>query len=336
MSTPGAATRHDAHGHAPVTLLRVSGEVLPARGIGVPVARGRRTAREAGSTWAWHSSLLTGAAMLAVLASAAALADALAPDGPLRAMGAPLQPPMPQHWLGTDDLGRDVFARLVHGARVSLAIGFLTALVSAVIGTLVGSVAGYMGHWVDDVLMRLTELVQVLPRFFLAIVVVALFDSSAWLIVALLGLTFWPGTARLLRAQVLSLREREFVLAARAVGMGEVRVLWRHILPNALPLVLVTAALQVGTAMLVESALSFLGLGDQAVVSWGGMLSGAQAFVRTAWWTSVFPGLAIVLTVLAANLVADGLQDALDPRQPAASDGGPRRPAHRAPRRLDG
>ena len=255
-----------------------------------------------------------GLALLGLIAALALFADALAPGSPWRAAGPALQAPSLRFWLGTDDLGRDVFTRVVHGGRVSLLVGLLVALTSAAIGTAVGGVAGYFGHWVDDTLMRLTELIQIVPRFFLAIVIAALFGNSVWLIALLLGVTFWPTTARLLRAQVLSLREREFVVAARALGAAEARVLWRHVLPNALPVVLVSSAIQVGAAILVEAGLSFLGLGDPSIVSWGAMLNGAQAFIRTAWWMSIFPGLAILLTVLGANLLADGLQDALRPR----------------------
>jgi peptide/nickel transport system permease protein len=260
-------------------------------------------------------SLLVGIALLTAIAGVAILADVLSPFDPMRAAGPALQPPGTRHWLGTDDLGRDVFARIAHGGRVSLLVGLTVALTSAAIGTLVGGISGFYGHLIDDLLMRLTELIQVVPRFFLAIVIAALFGNSVWLIALLLGFTFWPSTARLLRAQVLSVREREFILASRALGLGEMSILWRHVLPNAMPVVLVSAALQVGAAILVEAGLSFLGLGDQSVVSWGGMLNGAQAFLRRGWWMSIFPGLAIFLTVLATNLIADGLQDLLDPRR---------------------
>lgn len=223
--------------------------------------------------------------------------------------------PSLRHWFGTDDLGRDILSRVIYGGRVSLLVGVVVALTSALIAVVVGGVAGFFGRWLDDGLMRVTELTQVVPRFFLVILVAALFGNRAWLTALLLGLTFWPSTARLLRGQVLSLREREFVLAARALGATGVRVLWRHVMPHALPVVLVSASLQVGSAMLVEAGLSFLGLGDSSVVSWGAMLQAAQLFVRSAWWISVFPGMAILLTVLAANLVADGLQDATSPRR---------------------
>jgi peptide/nickel transport system permease protein len=245
----------------------------------------------------------------------AALAGVIAPGDPFRRAGAPLQPPSRLYWFGTDDLGRDVFAGVVHGSRPSLLVGLAAALTSALVGTVVGGIAGYFGRLADDVLMRLTELVQVVPRFFLALIVAALFGPSIVTIAVLLGLTFWPGAARLLRAQILSLRNRDFILAARALGVPESRILARHVLPNAIAVVVVTTSLQVGAAILVEAGLGFLGLGDRTVVSWGNMLNAAQPVIRVAWWAAVFPGLAITLTVMAANLVGDGLNAALDPRR---------------------
>jgi peptide/nickel transport system permease protein len=268
-------------------------------------------------TWARfrrRPAAVVGLVLLGALGLLALLAGVVAPSDPFRASGPPLQPPSARHWLGTDDLGRDVFAGVVHGSRLSLLVGLVAALTSGLVGTLVGSVAGYFGRFADDALMRLAELVQVVPRFFLALLVAALFGPSVAAISLLLGLTFWPSTARLLRAQVLSLRRRDFVLAARALGVSEGRVLVRHVLPNALPVVIVNTALQIGSAILVEAGLSFLGLGDRSVASWGNMLNSAQPLIRIAWWTSVFPGLAITLTVVAANLVGDGLSAALDPR----------------------
>jgi peptide/nickel transport system permease protein len=284
------------------------------------------TAALAGRTWPFlaapspfarllrRPATLLGLGLLTVAALMALLAGVVAPGDPLRAAGPPLTAPSPRFPLGTDDLGRDMWAMVLHGSRTSLLVGLAVAVVSAVLGLAVGGVAGYYGHLVDDVLMRLTELVQVVPRFFLVLVAAALFGPSLWLTISLLGLTFWPSVARLLRAQVLSMREREFVLAARALGAPTPRVLWRHVVPNASPVVVAAAALQVGTAILVEAALSFLGLGDRTLLSWGYLLNGAQPFLRVAWWMSVFPGAAIALTVLAVNLVADGLVDTLDPR----------------------
>lgn len=232
---------------------------------------------------------------------------ALAPTDPFRPAGAPLQPPGGGHLFGTDDLGRDVLSGVLHGARISLLVGLVTALTATIIGTAVGATAGFYGGATDDLLMRSTEFVQVIPRFFLAVLVAALFGPSIVVLVLLFGVTFWPGTARLVRSQVLSLREREYVVAARSLGLRDGRILARHILPNVLSVVLVSGALQVGAAILIEASLSFLGLGDRSVISWGYMLNNAQPFLRSAPWLSVFPGIALVLTVLGTNLLADGL-----------------------------
>jgi len=248
------------------------------------------------------------------LVAVALAAGLVRPGDPLRPVGSPLQPPSATFPMGTDDLGRDVLAAVVHGARTSLAIGGTVALASALLGSLIGGLAGYAGGPTDDLLMRLTELFQVVPRFFLALVVAALFGSSVPVVTLLLALTFWPATARIVRAQVLSLREREFVVAARALGAREARILLRHVLPNALAGVVVSAALQVGAAILVEASLAFLGLGDRRLPSWGFMLSTAQPFLRTAPWLALGPGAALVLTVLAVNLTADALNEQLNPR----------------------
>jgi peptide/nickel transport system permease protein len=249
------------------------------------------------------------------IAAVAMLGPAVDRGNPLAAAGPALQPPGAAFPFGTDDLGRDVLLGVINGARVSLLAGAIAATTSALIGTAVGGAAGFFGRPLDDALMRLTEVVQVAPRFFLAVLVAALFGPSVWVLALLLGLTFWPQTARLLRAQVLSLREREYVLAARAVGLGPLRILSHHVLPNAASIVVILAALQVGAAILVEASLSFLGLGDRSMISWGYMLNNAQPFLRTAWWMSLFPGLALALTVLGTNLLADGVQTMLDPRR---------------------
>jgi peptide/nickel transport system permease protein len=261
-----------------------------------------------------QSAARAGVLLLLMLVLVALGADRIAPRDPFATSDAILQPPTAAHLLGTDDLGRDLFSAVVHGARVSLLVGIVSALTATVIGVTAGALAGNVGGLVDDLLMRITELFQVLPRFFLALIVVALLGSSIWLIVAVLGLTYWPGTARLLRALVLTVRTRDYVLAARAVGVPEGRILLHHILPGALPPVLTLAALHAGGAILVEAGLSFLGLGDRNLVSWGALLNDAQQFVRQAWWLSAFPGLAIALAVLALNLIADGVQEAGDPR----------------------
>lgn len=282
-----------------------------------PIAR-RSSQRGVAAAWSrfrQQGPAVVGVVLLAGLIGVALLAGVIAPSDPFRRAGAPLQPPSLQHWFGTDDLGRDVFSGVVHGSRPSMLVGFAAALTSAVVGTMVGSLAGYFGRVTDDVLMRLTELVQVVPRFFLVLIVAALFGPSLTTVALLLGLTFWPGTARLLRAQILSLRNRDFVLAARAIGVPRRRILVRHVLPNAFAVVVVSTSLQVGSAILVEAGLSFLGLGDRTVVSWGNMLNLAQPLIRVAWWAAVFPGLAITVTVMAANMVGDGLNAALDPRR---------------------
>jgi peptide/nickel transport system permease protein len=255
-----------------------------------------------------------GGLLVLAIALIACLGPAIDRGNPLAAAGPALQPPGGAYPFGTDDLGRDVLLGVINGARVSLLAGALAAATSAVIGTAVGSLAGFYGRPLDDVLMRFTEVVQVAPRFFLAVLVAALFGPNLWYLALLIGLTFWPQTARLLRAQVLALREREYVLAARAIGLGPGRILTRHVLPNAASLVIITAALQVGSAILIEASLSFLGLGDHNLISWGYMLNDAQPFLRTAWWMSLFPGLALAATVLGTNLLADGIQAVLDPR----------------------
>ena len=263
---------------------------------------------------AWRAPLAaSGVALTAVAVLLALVGRILAPHDPFAPIFPPLQGPGPAHWLGTDDLGRDTLSGVLAGARASLLVGVVTALAAGIVGTTVGAVAGFYGGVADEALMRVTELVQVAPRFFLAVLVAALFGPSLALLVILLAITFWPATARIVRAQVLSLREREYVLAAHALGVRRGRILARHVLPNVLGIVVVTSALQVGTAILVEASLSFLGLGDRSVVSWGFMLNDAQPFLRVAWRMSVFPGLALVLTVLGTNLFADALYGALDP-----------------------
>ena len=262
----------------------------------------------------WRSfTAIVGFALTAVAVFLAIFGGAFAPFDPFATRFPALQPPSPAHWLGTDDLGRDTFSGVVTGARASLLVGFATAAVAGLLGTAIGAIAGYYGGLVDDALMRVTELVQIVPRFFLALLVAALFGPSLAFLTLLLALTFWPTTARIVRSQILTLRNREWVLAARAIGLGETRILVRHVVPHALGLIIVTGALQIGAAILVEASLSFLGLGDRSVISWGYMLNNAQPFLRVAWWLSVFPGIALVLTVLGTNLLGDALYGMWDP-----------------------
>jgi peptide/nickel transport system permease protein len=225
-------------------------------------------------------------------------------------------PPSAEHLMGTDKFGRDIFSRVLYGARISLSIGFVAVGISVTLGTLIGALAGYFGGWVDSVLMRFTDMMLAFPRLVLLIVVIAVFENqSIWLVVVVLGLTGWMGTSRIVRGEVLSLREREFVQAARALGMGDWRIIIRHVIPNTLAPVIVSATLGIGLTILTEASLSFLGLGVQPPTpSWGNMVSDGRDALTQAWWIATFPGLAIVLTVVAFNLLGDGLRDALDPR----------------------
>jgi peptide/nickel transport system permease protein len=226
-----------------------------------------------------------------------------------------LLPPSAQHWLGTDELGRDVFTRIIYGARISLKVGFVAVGIAIAIGTVVGLASGFYGGWVDTVLMRLVDIMLCFPTFFLILAVIAMLEPSIWYIMLVIGVTGWMGVARLVRAEVLSIRERDFVLAARAIGASNLRIIFRHILPNAVGPVLVAATLGVAGAILTESALSFLGIGVQPPIpSWGNILTSGKDYIEFAWWLSLFPGLAILVTVLSYNLVGEGIRDAIDPR----------------------
>lgn len=264
--------------------------------------------------YARQPGALVGLGLGVAILLVAIFAPVIAPANPKATVADALRAPSSAHWFGTDDLGRDTFANVIHGSRVALMVGFVTALTSTLIGTMVGLVSGYAGGIWDDALMRVTETFQMLPRFFLALLLISLFGSNILWVALMLGMTFWPSTARVLRSQVLSLKNREFVIAARAVGVSEIAIMFRHVLPNAFAPVIVSAARQIAGAMLTEAGLSFLGLGDPTLVSWGQMLNHAQRFVRTAWWLFVFPGAALALTVLTTTLIADGLIGALRPQ----------------------
>lgn len=243
--------------------------------------------------------------MLTVLTLIAVLAPWLAGIEPSAIAGEALRPPGGRYWFGTDDLGRDLFSGVLYGTRTSLVVGLVSATLAMLVALLVGGTAAVRGGALDHVLMRGTEFVQALPRFFLILVVVSLFGSVHAVIILVIGLTTWPATARVFRAQVHSVMARDFVLAARASGGSDAGILIRHVLPHAVPVLAAQASYTIAGAILAEAGLSFLGLGDPSVISWGALLGAAQHFVREAWWLAVFPGIAITLTVLACHLVAD-------------------------------
>jgi peptide/nickel transport system permease protein len=248
---------------------------------------------------------MAGATILLGLVAVGGLAPWLAGIGPDAIAGAALHAPGPGHWFGTDDLGRDLYSAVLHGARTSLITGLVAAALSTSIAVLVGGTAAVKGGAIDHVLMRGTEFMQSLPRFFLIVLIVSLFGSFYRVIV--IGLTTWPSTARVFRAQALAILKRDFVLAARASGGTDAAILRRHVWPLALPVLAAEAAYAVGGAILAEAGLGFLGLGDPSVVSWGALLGSAQHFVREAWWMSIFPGAAITVTVIGCNLLAESL-----------------------------
>ncbi len=226
-----------------------------------------------------------------------------------------LAPPSGGNLFGTDPLGRDVLSRMMWGAGISLKVGFVATGIAILIGTMLGAVAGYYGRWVDAVIMRFVDIMLCFPSFFLILAVIALLEPSIWNIMIVIGLTGWMGVTRLVRADFISLKERDFVQAARVIGAGDLRIIFLHILPNAMASVLVTATLGVAGAILTESALSFLGIGVQPPTpSWGNILTAGKDNIDIAWWLSFYPGLAILITVLGYNLLGEGIRDALDPR----------------------
>lgn len=263
-----------------------------------------------------------GAVLLVGLALGALLAPLLAPFDPdQQRLGEALQAPSLRHAMGTDSFGRDVLSRALWGGRVSQVIGLLSMAVSVIVGVVVGAAAGYAGGRLDGVLMRATEAVVSFPTFFLLITLIAVFGAGVPLLVLAIGLTSWPITARVVRAEFLTLREREFVHAAAALGAGAIRVACRHILPNVVPVIVVAATLRVAYVILVEAGLSYLGVGvPPPTASWGGMVAEGRDHLFRAWWVSFFPGLFIFLTVMTYNLVGDGLRDAFDPTRARAAE----------------
>ena len=264
----------------------------------------------------WGFAIIASILLLAVLAPAIAPFDPDAID-----VKSILLPPSSSHWMGTDSLGRDVFSRMLFGARISLLVGFVAVGIATAIGVVLGAISGFYRGWVDVFVMRLVDVMLSIPTFFLILAVIAFLTPSIWNIMIVIGLTSWMGVTRLVRAEFLSLREREFVLSAQTLGAKNSRLIFRHLLPNSLTPIIVSFVLGVASAVLVESGLSFLGLCVQPPqASWGNILTDGKEYIQFAWWLSLFPGLAILLTVLGYNLLGEGLRDALDPRTTLSAD----------------
>jgi peptide/nickel transport system permease protein len=241
-------------------------------------------------------------------------APSLAPYGPFECVGPPLLPPGPTYLMGTDELGRDIFSQVMYGCRTSIFIAATATFFSMMLGTLIGCIAGYFGGLIDDVLMRITDFFQTIPRFVLAVVMAALLGPSMWNIIFVIGVLEWPRAARLLRSQILSLREEQFVEAARALGCGSLSILFKEIFPNAAYILIIDSSLTIGHAVLLESGLSFLGLSDPTVMSLGYILYRAMATLRVAWHPAFFPGVFIFLIVFCSNIIGDWLNDIYNPK----------------------
>ncbi|MBD8028411.1 ABC transporter permease [Ureibacillus sp. Re31] len=273
---------------------------------------------------AWRSfrkskAALVGTAIVVFFILLAVFGPLIAPEGineqKLQDSSLRLAPPSSEYWFGTDDFGRDIFSRVVYGARISLAVGFLSVILSAVVGSFLGIISGYYGRWIDTIISRIFDIMLAFPSILLAIAIVSILGPSLQNALIAIAIINIPNFGRLIRSKVLSVKEEEYIVAAKAIGMKDSRILWRHILPNSLSPVIVQGTLAIATAIIEAAALSFLGLGAEAPQpEWGKMLSDARVHLMTAPWTMIFPGLAIMLTVLGFNLMGDGLRDALDPK----------------------
>lgn len=275
------------------------------------MSRGRKI-----SAFLRHTSGILGLVALAAVLLMAAIAGLVAPDGPWAIIGRPLQWPgtegMPL--LGTDNMGRNLLAGVLYGARASLLVGFSVAVVSILVGTVIGALAGYHGGWIDDVLMRITDAVQTMPSFLAAMVIVGVVGQSITTVILAISVVSWPMIARLVRADFLRLKNQDYVLACRIMGMRDLQIIFTQILPNCLSPIIVASSVIVASAIIVEAGLSFLGLGDPNMISWGSIIGGGRAAIRSAWYITMVPAAAIVLTVLALNLIGDALNDVLNPR----------------------
>lgn len=259
---------------------------------------------------------IAGASTILTIFLVAIFASIIAPFDPGKTnIAIKLAPPSFEHPLGTDHLGRDVFSRMLYGSRISLSVGFVAVGISIIIGIAVGALAGYYGKIIDSILMRFVDIMMCFPSFFLMLTVIALLGPKIHHVMIVIGVTSWMGTARFVRAEFLSLRERDFIQAAKALGINDRRIIFHHMLPNALAPVFVTATIGIATAILMEASLSFLGFGVQPPApSWGNILTEGRTYIFDAWWLTLFPGLAILISVLSFNLFGEGLRDALDPR----------------------
>ncbi|NTJ62171.1 ABC transporter permease [Agrobacterium rhizogenes] len=304
MKAVPAPERRWTHIHAP-----------DARTTAVSAPRWRGRRREL-KIFLSNPNALFGIAVLATIVLAALLAPILYPGDPLEMVARPFFWPgqNPAYPLGTDSMGRDVLAGILHGAQISLTVGIAATLLGLGAGVTIGALAGYFGGVVDELLVKLIEIFQTMPSFVLLVVLVAIAQPTTTTVTVAIALVSWPTVARLTRAEFRAIREKDYVLAARSLGFGHARIIFREILPNALSPLIVTSSVMVASAILMESALSFMGLGDPNRVSWGSMIGAGRDVIRTAWYLTALPGLAIVLTVLSLNLIGDGLNDALNPR----------------------
>jgi peptide/nickel transport system permease protein len=261
-----------------------------------------------------NRAAVLGLSILGFVILLAILGPLFYPDSPFKLVGHPMTAPCRNFPLGTDSLGRDVAAGIAYGAQTSLFMGLIASIVTVLLGILVGGLAGYYGSWIDQVLMRFTEIFQTIPTFIFAILLVAIMTPSIVSVIIAIVVVSWSGIARLVRGEFKSLRNREFIQASVCLGMNDIHIMLFHILPNCLSSIIVTGSLMVANAILIESGLSFLGLGDPNKMSWGFLVGSGRSFLRQAWWISTFPGITILLTVLAINLVGDGFNDAFNPR----------------------
>lgn len=264
-----------------------------------------------------NKMMLVGMGIILILGVIALFAQRIAPYDPAaQHILQRLQKPSMKYLLGTDELGRDVLSRVVHGTQVSLSVGFIAIGLAVLIGVFLGGIAGFYGGWTDALIMRFVDVMFCFPTFFLILMIIAMLGPNIYNVMMVIGITSWPGIARLIRGEILSVKEREYVYAAKAIGASDMRILFKHILPNALAPVLVSATLGIGDAILIESGLSFLGLGVQPPMpSWGNILTSGKDYIQYAWWLTLFPGLAILITILAYNMLGEGIRELIQPKK---------------------